>query len=183
MTMVTIEEMNSRFQSLLETEGFQTSTIRLAGTEYPGRIAENEYFAVVFQPYSTWISLVDSRHSVELELSNRIDMPSSKTWDAYLLLACQESIAGPNELDQLVRIQYDIKRMRKLVMPGVGDAILKVDELVRPFLSLKTIQRQAIRRDPLGALAASLSTRSIDHDYLSRAIALFKEGRSIDDLQ
>lgn len=182
MTMVTIEEMNSRFEQLLKDEGFQTSTIKLADTEYSGRLAENAYFGVVFQPYSTWISLVGSASTAELDLSNRIDVPSTKAWDTYLLLACQESITASDELDQLVRIQYDIKRMRKLVMPGVGEALLKVDELVRPFLSLKAIQRQSTMRDPLAALAARITTRSIDQDFLSRAIALFKEGRSIDDI-
>lgn len=182
MTMVTIEEMNSRFEQLLKSEGFETSAIKLADTEYAGRLAENEYFAVVFQPYSTWAALVGSASTVELDLSNRIEAPSTKSWDTYLLLACQESIAGSEELDQLVRIQYDIDRMRKLVMPGVGDAILKVDELVRPFLSLKTIQRQSLMRDPLGALEAKLSAKPVDRDFLSRAIALFKEGRPIDDV-
>lgn len=181
MTMVTIEEMNSRFEQLLKNEGFETSAIKLEDTEYSGRLAENPYFAVVFQPYSTWVSLVGSAGAAELDLSNRIEAPSTKSWDTYLLLACQEAIAGSDELDQLVRLQYDIKRMRKLVMPGVGAALLKVDELVRPFLSLKTIQRRSTMRDPLAALAARLSTRPIDHDFLSRAIALFKEGRSIDD--
>lgn len=182
MTMVTIEEMSSRFEQLLDGEGFQTSSIKLADAEYAGRLAENPYFAVAFQPFSTWESLVDSAGAVELDLSTRIQTPSSKTWDTYLLLACQQAIAGPDELDQLVRIQYDIQRMRKLVMPGVGDALLRIDELVRPFLSLKTIQERGITRDPLAALGSRVSDRLVDPDVLLQAIALFKEGRPLDDL-
>lgn len=181
MTLVTIEEMNTRFEQLLQSEGFETSVIQLSDTEYPGRVAENPYFAVAFQPFATWSSLVDSATTVEMDLSNRVEQPTTKTWDTYLLLACQESIAGAEELDQLVKIQYDIKRMRKLVMPGVGERLLKVDQLIRPFVALTAIQRKSALRDPLAALAAKLTNKPAEREFIERAITLFREGRPIDE--
>src|SRR5579859_1183603 len=176
-----IEAMNDRFDALLSPEGYELRPWKVPTTGREGRLAENPYFALAFAPYETWTELSDGVQQSEFEVGSQLRKGSSKSWDVYLLLACQEPLYLPEQFDRLVSIQYDTRRMRKLVSWGVGQSIRKVDQLVRPFRALQRIEVVAKTRDPLAALEAKLAEKAADEDgVLSRAIALFRQGVSLD---
>ncbi|MHB1415590.1 MAG: hypothetical protein ACYC1C_10080 [Chloroflexota bacterium] len=180
--IVSLADMNARFEGRLEEAGYQVRHWQLECVEQPGCVAENPYFAVVFQPFEAWGELQSALNSAEFEITNRMRRGSSKVWDTYLLAACREDLSTRQQFDELVRIQYDTRRIRKMVMPGVGEALCRMDDLLRPFLALRDVQTAAQRRDPLAALTEKLVLKGHDRRLIERAVVLFREGRGLDIL-
>ncbi len=180
--LVTLTDMNTRFEDLLKPQGYVVHPWDLDATAQEGRVAENEYFAVAFQPFDAWDTLVAAAEPAELELAASMKHGSSKVWDAYLLLACRETLHSREQFDRLVHIQYDTRRMRKLVVTGVGDELSALETIVRPFMALEKLKEVAQTRDPLATLTQKLVTQGYRRDLLDRAVSLFKDGRSLDAL-
>jgi hypothetical protein len=179
--MVSLADTNIQFETLLRDAGYEVRPNRLDTTQHEGRIAENEYFAVAYQPFETWTDLNSAVEPAELELAARMQHGTSKIWDAYLLLGCLAQLTDRLQYDQLVRIQYNTKRMRKLVMPGLGDELTALNDLIRPFVSLRHVNISAQSRDPLLSISRRLVERGHDQNELDRLMASFRSGKSLDN--
>jgi hypothetical protein len=178
---LSLADLNAKFDERLRIAGYSIGRWKLNAADFEGCVAENAYFALAFQPFETWDQLRLAAKPAELEVGSRMRGGSTKVWDTYLLLACQETLRTPQQLDQCVAIEYDTKRMRKLVAWGATNLSV-VDELVRPFLALERIQEIAQTRDPLKALGDKLIALGDDPQLVGRALTLFKETRSLDGL-
>lgn len=180
--LVTLTDMNTRFEDLLKPQGYEVHPWGLETNTQEGRVAENEYFAVAFQPFDAWDTLVAAAGPAELELAASMKRGSSKVWDTYLLLACRESLYSRDQYDRLVQIQYDTRRMRKLVVTGVGDELSALETIVRPFMALQKLKESTQARDPLATLTQKLMAQGYRREMLDRAVSLFRDGRSLDAL-
>lgn len=171
-----LAEMNTRFERRMADAGYAVKRWKLSATEHEGRVAENMYFAVAFQPFLNCDQMLDQAREAELELTTRMKRESSKVWDTYLLLASQESVSDSGQADQIVGLQYDTRHMRKLVAWNCGYRPDAMDDLVRPFLELARIQVRASTRDPLAALGDRLIARSVNPELVRRALSMYREG-------
>jgi hypothetical protein len=175
--IASIAEINSKGQDILEGAGYDVRALHLNCASQAGLVAENQYFALAFQPFSMWSELVENAGVAELELcAGMSSASSSKVWDMYLLLACQEKLSTQDQYDQLVQLQYNTRRMRKMVMPGIGETLDRVELLFKPFLSITRLEVIAANRDPIRALADNLIAKGNPPDLVQRCVVLFEEG-------
>jgi hypothetical protein len=182
MADATVTVINSHFEKLVSEAGYRVQAWTLGEAFHEGRVAENDYFALAFQPFDTWESLRTNAKRAELELASKMMRGSAKNWDAYLLMACREPLYLSEQYEQLARIEYDTQRMRKLVAWDVGQHLGRIDELVRPFVLLEQIQITARERDPLSVLADKLKRRGENSEVVDRAVVLFRERDSLEAL-
>jgi hypothetical protein len=171
-----LAELNTRFERRMSDAGYVVRPWKLQAADHEGRVAENPYFAVAFQPFETCDQMLDKAGAAELELTNRMTRESSKKWDTYLLLASQDPVTDSDQADRIVGLEYDTRHMRKLVAWDCGQRPAAMEDLVRPFLELARIEVRASTRDPLAALGDRLVARSVNPDLVQRALSMYREG-------
>src|ERR1035437_7564813 len=180
METIDLAGMNACFEALIVDAGYRVKPWRLDAADFEGRVAENDYFALVFQPFDTWAQLEGQVAPLEIEIASQMRHGTTKNWDAYLLMACQEFLTESHQFDEATRIQHDTRRLRKLVSWGAGESLARIDDLVRPFRALEQVHLDAKSRDPLQMMRDLLVERGEDPTYVARALALFREQGNLD---
>ena len=178
---ISLFDLNARVEDRTSRSGFQVTPLKLAMVEHEGRLAENSYFAIAFQPFVTREQLVNTVEPAQLELTAHMKRGSNKVWDTYFILACQADLTTDAEKDQLVKIQYDTRNMRKLVAPAATD-LMVIDRVLSPFRALEEIAEIAQNRDPLGSLSRKLVALGHNEADIRRAVALFRDAGSLEAL-
>lgn len=169
--------------SLFERSGFATRQASVPDQYDPVLLAENAYYLVAFQVFGNWNQLSSSISNVQAYMADLVARAegSSKVWDTYLLFVCRSQLE-PEEANALAELSYDVRNTRKIIRAGIGDEITSLDEVVRPFQSLREAQVSAKEREPLILLRNSIIDNGEDPAEVDRLIDMYNTiGEIIDD--
>jgi len=180
---VTDEQFRTHTSQLLSRAGLEAREHQLVPDIPPVVVAENAYYLVAFQIFGSWRQLLASTPAIEMAIWGLLEASpgTNKIWDAYMILACRDELSLPTEYDQLARLVYDTRRVRKIVRFNVGDQLTQIDEAMRPFKALEQAKVTARDRDPLTILARRLEASGIEGPLIQRLVTTFVETGGIID--
>ena len=167
-----------RFSTLLQKEEFSVCNWDLVQDMDTVVLAENPYYVIAFQVFDLWSDLIIATGKMELALSEIIanTKQTAKVWDAYLVLVCRTELNGRSEFDEFANLVYNTRRTRKIIRTGLGDSLTRLDEVVKPFISLTSVRSSAKGRDPLQLLRdRMLESGDVNIQDIDKLIVVFKE--------
>lgn len=168
----------ARMQSRFSESGYRVfrdvSSIKLPG-DY-SLLAEDDYSVVGVAGFDTWPQLRDqwgeAQSALVSLLSQRLSRSAPKAWDGYLILF---TLATPTDQAEVVSIERDTTRLRKIVATGdLLQTLADVDRLLDPFLPLPGSSTNDVVFDILSELPAILSPE-VDVEDSKVVIAAFRE--------
>ena len=142
------------FTTLLRNADYDVRTWELVKGMGPVVLAENPYYVIAFQVFDIWSDLVRAAGQIELALSEIISRQkeTAKVWDAYIILVCRTELHATEEFNEFSNLVYNTHCTRKIVRTGLGDALTRLDEVAKAFISLTKVRSTAKGRDPLHIL-------------------------------
>ncbi len=148
-------------------------------------LAENSYFAVAVVAMNTIGNLILSESVAFETLSERVASATMgpKKWDTYLVLLTQERSAEDDEVTRgLFAINHDTSHVRRLAHTGVMPTRTAVAQALAPFLKPIALEDSAAQSDALSDLLNALVARGVGAEVAQRAVAIFEQGGSLDDV-
>jgi len=166
------------FTTLLRDAEYDVRPWELVKGMDPVVLAENPYYVIAFQIFDIWSDLIKAAGQIELALSQIIgkQKETAKVWDAYLILVCRTELHEIEEFNQFSNLVYNTHRTRKIVRTGLGDTLTRLNEVVKPFISLTKVRSTAKGRDPLHILRSKMiESGNVEPGEIEKLIAIFKE--------
>lgn len=169
-------------ETVLIGAGFLTRREYISEATTPWLLAENKFFiiAIVVAPTLTDAERIESFAAAELlkRVSER-DV-GGKRWDAYLVILCEELVSDPEATRRLVKLQYEMRGVRRLVATGVTDSG-PVRESLRPFLPLPPPMPGGVA-DAFSALIDQLTLNGIDQTKAELYVTAYAERGDLDEV-
>jgi hypothetical protein len=169
-------------EAVLISAGFLTLHEYVSEVTTPWLLAENEFFviAIVVAPTLTDAERIESFAAAELLQRVSARDVGGKRWDAYLVVLCEEPVNDPEATRRLVKLQYEMRGVRRLVATGVTDSG-PVREALRPFLPLPPPMPGGVA-DAFSALVDQLTLNGIDQAKAELYVAAYAESGSLDEV-
>lgn len=163
-------------------QGFQTEMVE---GDLEMLLAENRYFVVAVIAMNTIGNLMLAEPVAFEALARRIASATMgpKKWDTYLVLLTQERSAEDDEVTRaLFSINHDTAHVRRIAHTGVTSTPTGVAHALAPFLRPIVLGDSIVQDDALAALLHALIEGGVDEGLAQRAVAIFEQGGSLDDV-
>lgn len=184
-TIPTEADFKKYFSTILGEAGYCTMDWELVKGMTPVVLAENPYYLIAFQVFDLWPDLIRAAGQIELALSEIISKQrgTAKVWDAYLVLVCRTDLNKVEEFNEFSNLAYNTERTRKIVRTGLGDSLISLQEVAKPFVSLTKVRSTAKGRDPLRILAKKMTdSEDIDPILIDKLITVFREQGNLNNV-
>lgn len=170
-------------EAMLRGGGFAVSRVKLSST-LELLVAENDYFVLGIAVAPTLLQLLQMESSLSIDFSNRVAQQAAgpKQWDAYLVLLTPASgEISKDEVAELSAINYNTRYIRRLAHVGVRPTHESLEQALRPFLPLPSLQDLDSGTDALLLLEQELPRYGVDSEHSARVIARYRTSGIIDD--
>lgn len=175
-------ELLAQIGQMLEAGGYQrVATLNGAG------LFEDSHSIVWAQSYDSIAELIqawpEAQGALSELISGRLDRLAPKAWDGYLLLAATGQPNG-REANDLTAIEYDVSRVRKvLVNPVIGD-LEEIRTALRPVLPL-SLEGQTdsddVKRNWVSSLEPALQAHGLETGPTRALLEAYEANRPLMD--
>lgn len=182
---VTATELLAYASKTLEEHGYRRVNLDLNHDwrTVNARLFEDDYAIVAIVVYETWKDLssnwADAQALLVELISRYITSYDPKSWEGYLVLLTP-SLVGKQDRSEIIRIRYDISRVRKLI--ATGDDIKTLEDVKQALLPLLPLQVETVEQvgeSVLAILPNLLSKRGLPEQAIRVVVDAFLEQRPI----
>jgi hypothetical protein len=168
--------------AVLREAGFATRRAVLPTVSTPFLLAENEFSVIALVAART---LSDAKNLESFAVAALLELLAAsgvgaKRWDAYVVLAVEESGTDSDLQQDLADLQNNTRGVRRLVSMGVRDRE-GLQSALRPLLPLPQPQPGGLS-DALADLSDQLALNGINPEDAARYVAAFGESGGLDDI-
>lgn len=182
---VTATELLAYASETLEEHGYRRATLDLDHNwrTVSARFFEDDYAIVAIVVYETWKDLSsnwsDAQALLVEVMSRYITSYDAKSWEGYLVLLTPSPV-GKHDRSEIIRIRYDISRVRKLIATGDDIQTLEdIKQLLLPLLPLQVETVEPVGESVLAILPNLLSKRGLPEQAIRVVVDAFLEQRPI----
>jgi len=182
---VTATELLAYASKTLEEHGYRRANLDLNHNwqTVNARLFEDDYSIVAIVVYETWKDLssnwADAQALLVELISRYITSYDAKSWEGYLVLLTPSPV-GKQDRSEIIRIRYDISRVRKLIATGDDIKTLEdVKQVLLPLLPLQVETVEQVGESVLAILPNLLSKRGLPEQAIRVVVDAFLEQRPI----
>lgn len=182
---VTATELLAYASKTLEEHGYRRVNLDLNHDwrTVNARLFEDDYAIVAIVVYETWKDLssnwADAQALLVELISRYITSYDPKSWEGYLVLLTPSPV-GKQDRSEIIRIRYDISRVRKLI--ATGDEIKTLEDVKQALLPLLPLQVETVEQvgeSVLAILPNLLSKRGLPEQAIRVVVDAFLGQRPI----